>query len=92
MWVQTPNQQCSPCITTASPGGCCDADLVCSSLPPCLALLACTIGCNGDATCISNCQASYPNGVSAYLGFAQCVDNACQPMCPSLPLAQAGDF
>jgi hypothetical protein len=91
--VQSTNpQQCSECITAASPGGCCDADFACSLVSDCLVLLQCTGGCANDPTCISSCQNKYPKGMPAYLDLAQCINSVCTPMCPTLPLAEGQDF
>jgi hypothetical protein len=73
------NNQCPVCISTS----CCLAATACTG--QCLQLLSCTSGINA-------CEASDPQGVSAYNDLATCLAQSCTTQCPTLPMATPGDF
>jgi hypothetical protein len=78
--ITTMNPGCLPCIE--SQGGCCMVDQACSN-SDCYNLLLCSEACAaGDLTCVANCETQYPDGVTKYNDFAQCITNNCV-QCPA---------
>jgi hypothetical protein len=72
------NVYCPPCIVSL----CCMTDQLCDQT--CQSLLVCTQKCSqGDMTCVGMCENLWPEGVTAYLDFANCLSGSC-PACPTL--------
>jgi hypothetical protein len=88
----TANAACIQCIQTSL---CCNSDLNCTQTAGCTALLQCVESCSqpGSSTCLAACPS---NGVtpamSAYLSFAQCLQQQCSASCPVLPTSVLGDI
>jgi uncharacterized membrane protein YgcG len=75
-------QTCTQCETQAESGTCSSQYTTCANDADCPAFQTCVQGCNMDATCISNCETSHPNGYNEYLAFANCIcGSACSGPC-----------
>jgi hypothetical protein len=83
-YFQPANGECLPCIESKT----CMALLACTSSVACQRLLLCAQDpCDaGSATCLAQCEANWPSGVSAYVDLANTISSNCSPECPMLPV------
>jgi hypothetical protein len=71
------NATCNSCVH----GSCCSADAACSASGPCIDYWNCAVDCNGDASCLGTCDASYPAGRNGYEQLYGCIQDSCGTAC-----------
>jgi hypothetical protein len=74
------NSQCQVCLSTS----CCLAAASCTG--QCLSLITCPTGA------IASCEATYPQGITAYNDLGSCIAQSCSTQCPTLPVSTTGDI
>lgn len=75
--VSVGEETCDQCITTE----CCRENAVCSDEPECLALLTCSSGCKGSSSCLDDCAAAHPEGLTPLSNLGGCLQEYCASSC-----------
>ncbi len=73
------NVACDTCMKQS----CCSEATVCGNSASCLSYWDCRVDCNGDSSCISECNDLYPTGQVPYENLADCLLDDCYSSCAS---------
>ena len=60
---------------------CCSEATACGTSATCLDYWDCRVACNGDPTCITNCNNQYPSGKAPYENLSNCLLDSCYSQC-----------
>ncbi|MBI5535511.1 MAG: hypothetical protein HY898_22465 [Deltaproteobacteria bacterium] len=72
----------TPACETCLQSYCCAKGYACSINNDCIDLFNCIVGCSaGDTVCTDGCGNSYPNGISLFNDFINCIDTSCGTQC-----------
>ena len=76
----TTGTTCSTCRSNAAVGGCSSYRSTCSANFDCDDVAYCAQSCT-SASCVANCEASYPAGKTAYASLKSCLTSYCSSTC-----------
>ena len=60
---------------------CCSEASACGNSSSCLNYWDCSLACDGDPSCLDECDAWYGSGKSAYIGLRDCLLDNCYSQC-----------
>src|SRR5690606_2173034 len=75
------SQSCEECIQGAQSGTCASSTNACFNDSACSALLQCLGSCNGNQSCLADCESTHAAGVGKASAYVNCLEAACASAC-----------